>query len=211
MDETVKIEDSELIKSFNSGSESAFDELVRKYSTQMFKVAYGFLRKHEDAEEVVQDAFVKVYKNLKTFRGDSSFSTWLHRILINLARNKYQWNKRRGELQKISISEKRQVPDGSDAGDIDFADMTRSPHVMIEKKEEGERIMAAIANLPETLRESIVLRHLEDMSYEDIAKVTGANIGTVKSRISRAREALTKVLKNNSGIPARALGGCQHE
>ena len=196
MDETVKIGDSELIKSFNSGSESAFDELVRRYSTQMFKVAYGFLRSNEDAEEVVQDTFVKVYKNLKTFRGDSSFSTWLHRILINLARNKYQWNKRRGEQQKISISEKRQTPDGGDAGDIDFADMTQSPHALTEKNEEDERIMIAIANLPETLRESIVLRHLEDMRYEDIARIMGANIGTVKSRLSRARGALAKVLKN---------------
>ena len=165
----------------------------------MFKLAYGFLRSHEDAEEVVQDAFVKVYKNLKTFRGDSSFSTWLHRILLNLARNKYQWNKRRGEQQKISISEKRQSPDGGDAGDIDFADMTRSPHAMKEKSEEEERIMSAIATLPETLREAIVLRHLEDMRYEEIAGITGANIGTVKSRLSRAREALTKVLKNEDG------------
>ena len=199
MDETAKTEDSELVKSFNSGSESAFDELVRRYSTHMFRLAYGFLRSHEDAEEVAQDAFVKAYKNLRTFRGDSSFSTWLHRILLNLARNKYQWNKRRGEQQKISISEKRQNPDGGDAGDIDFADMTRSPHAMREKDEEEERIMSAIANLPETLRETIVLRHLEDMRYEDIAKVTGANIGTVKSRISRAREALTKMLKKEDG------------
>ncbi len=195
MNDAVKTEDSELVKSFNSGSESAFDELVRKYSTQMFKVAYGFLRNNEDAEEVVQDTFVKVYKNLKTFRGDSSFSTWVYRILINLARNKYQWNKRRGEQQKISISEKRQTPDGGDAGDIDFADMAHAPQAMMEKSEENERIMSAIAGLPETLKESIVLRHLEDMRYEDIAKVTGANIGTVKSRLSRAREALTKILK----------------
>jgi RNA polymerase sigma-70 factor (ECF subfamily) len=199
MDETIKTEDSELIRSFNSGSESAFDELVKRYSTQMFKLAYGFLRSHEDAEEVVQDSFVKVYKNLKTFRGDSSFSTWLHRILLNLARNKYQWNKRRGEQQKISISEKRQNPDGSDAGDIDFADTGNSPQKIKEKAEEEERIMSAIATLPETLRESLVLRHLEDMRYEDIAKLTGANIGTVKSRLSRAREALTKILKSEVG------------
>lgn len=199
MDDTIKIEDAELIKSFNSGYEPAFDELVMRYGTQMFKVAYGFLRSHEDAEEVVQDTFVKVYKNLKTFRGDSSFSTWLHRILINLARNKYQWNKRRGEQQKISISEKRQNPDGSDAGDIDFADVSNSPQKIKEKAEEEERIMSAIATLPETLRESLVLRHLEDMRYEAIAKLTGANIGTVKSRLSRAREALTKILKSDAG------------
>ncbi|MFA6566944.1 MAG: sigma-70 family RNA polymerase sigma factor [Victivallales bacterium] len=197
MDETVKKEDSELIRSFNSGSESAFDELVMRYSTQMFKLAYGFLRSHEDAEEVVQDTFVKVYKNLKTFRGDSSFSTWLYRILINLARNKYHWNKRRGEQQKTSISEKRQSLDGGDAGDMDFADTSQStPHAMTERNEEEERIMTAIARLPETLREAIALRHLEDMRYEDIARVTGANIGTVKSRLSRARKALTKELKN---------------
>ena len=196
MNDAVKTEDSELVKSFNSGSESAFDELVRRYSTQMFKVAYGFLRNSEDAEEVVQDTFVKVYRNLKTFRGDSSFSTWVYRILINLARNKYQWNKRRGEQQKISISEKRQTPDGGDAGDIDFADTAHAPHSIMEKREEDERIMSAIEDLPETLKESIVLRHMEDMRYEDIARITGANIGTVKSRLSRARESLAKTLKN---------------
>ncbi len=198
MDEPVKTEDCELIKSFNSGSESAFDELVRRHSTQMFKVAYGFLRSHEDAEEVVQDTFVKVYRNLKTFRGDSSLSTWLHRILLNLARNRYHWNKRRGEQQKTSISENRKTPDGRDAGDIDFADMAHSPDAMKEKSEEEERIMTAISGLPGTLREAIILRHIEDMRYEEIAKVTGANIGTVKSRISRAREALTKVLKSET-------------
>ncbi|MFA6291266.1 MAG: sigma-70 family RNA polymerase sigma factor [Victivallales bacterium] len=199
MNDAVKVEDSELVKSFNSGSESAFDELVKRYSTQMFKVAYGFLRSNEDAEEVVQDTFVKVYRNLKTFRGDSSFSTWTYRILINLARNKYQWNKRRGEQQKVSISEKRQTPDGGDAGDIDFADTAHAPNTIMEKSEEDERIMSAIADLPEALKESIILRHLEDMSYEDIARITGANIGTVKSRLSRARESLARMLKNERG------------
>lgn len=200
MNETAKTEDLELIRSFNSGSEAAFDELVRRYGTQMFKLAYGFLRSHEDAEEVVQDTFVKVYKNLRTFRGDSSFSTWLHRILLNLARNKYHWNKRRGELLKISISEKRQNSDGSDTGDIDFADTGKSPNEISQGKEDEESIMVAIASLPESLREAIMLRHLEDMSYEDIAKITGANIGTVKSRLSRAREALSKILKDKGNL-----------
>lgn len=200
MNDKAKGEDLELIRSFNSGSEASFDELVRRYGNQMFKLAYGFLRSHEDAEEVVQDTFVKVYKNLKTFRGDSSFSTWLHRILLNLARNKYHWNKRRGESQKISISEKRQNPDGAEVGDIDFADTSKSPNEITEKREDEEGMMIAIASLPEPLREAIVLRHIEDMSYEDIAKITGANIGTVKSRLSRAREALTKILKNENTL-----------
>ena len=191
--------DGELIAEFKNGNASVFDLLIARHASKLYGTAYALISNHHDAEEVVQDTFVRAYRGLNNFRGDSNLDTWLHRIVSNLARNKYQWNKRRGEQQKISISEKRQNPDGGDAGDIDFADSSRSPQTIKEKEEEDERIMSAIANLPETLRESLVLRHLEDMRYEDIAKLTGANIGTVKSRLSRAREALTKILKSEAG------------
>ncbi len=195
MEETIRNDDLELVKSFNSGSEQAFDELVRKYSVQMYNVARGLLGSSEDAEEIVQDAFVKVYNNLKTFRAESSFSTWLYRIVVNLARNKYHWNRRRGAGQHISLSEKK--PDGNDGRneDMQLPDNSYTPYKELESTEEDERIMKAIDSLPESLKETIILRHLKDMSYEEIAKITGTNIGTVKSRISRAREALSEKLK----------------
>ncbi|MFZ2654359.1 MAG: sigma-70 family RNA polymerase sigma factor [Victivallales bacterium] len=195
MEETIKTEDSDLVKGFMSGSESAYDELVRKYSVHMYNVAFGLLGSHEDAEEVVQDGFVKAYSNLKTFRGDSTFSTWLYRIVVNLARNKYHWNRRRGSGQNISISENRSVDDEGKERDLDIPDTSSAPGREIESSEEDERIMNAINGLPDALKEVIVLRHIKDMSYEEISKITGANIGTVKSRISRARETLSEILK----------------
>ncbi len=209
MEETAKNDDLELVKSFNAGSEQAFDELVRKYSVQMYNVAHGLLNSREDAEEVVQDAFVKAYGNLKTFRGDSSFSTWLYRIVVNLARNKYHWNRRRGAGQHISMSEKRPYDnDGGRNEDMELADTSNIPTKALESNEEDDRIMKAIDSLPEALKETIILRHIKDMSYEEIAKITGANIGTVKSRISRARETLSASLKNEpakrrTGVSAR--------
>ncbi len=198
MVETDKANDIELVQSFNAGSQGAFDELVRKYSTQMYRVAYGFLRNSEDAEEVVQDAFVKAYGNLKTFRGDSSFSTWLHRIVVNLSRNRYHWNRRRGAGQNISISDNNAGDANGRKEDMDMPDVSNTPGKELERADEDNRIMKAVDSLPETLKEVIILRHVDDMSYEEIAKITGANIGTVKSRISRARETLMASLKNES-------------
>ena len=195
MEEAVKTEDSDLVKGFMSGSESDFDELVRKYSVHMYNVAFGLLGSREDAEEVVQDGFVKAYNNLKTFRGDSSFSTWLYRIVVNLARNKYHWNRRRGAGQNISISEIKSWEEEGQTKDLDVPDASSAPDKAIESSEEDERIMNAINELPEVLKEVIVLRHIKDMSYDEISGITGANIGTVKSRISRARETLSEVLK----------------
>ncbi|HCE45913.1 MAG TPA: hypothetical protein DET40_20400 [Lentisphaeria bacterium] len=195
MEETTGTDDSDLVRSFMGGSESAFDELVRKYSVKMYNVAYGLLGSREDAEEVVQDGFVKAYNNLRTFRGDSSFSTWLYRIVVNLARNKYHWNRRRGAGQNISMSENSTREDAGKDKDLDVPDTSSAPEKAIESSEEDERIMNAINALPDALKEVIVLRHIEDMSYEDISGITGEKIGTVKSRISRARETLSEVLR----------------
>ncbi|HBC87559.1 MAG TPA: RNA polymerase subunit sigma-24 [Lentisphaeria bacterium] len=200
MEETVKNDDPELVRSFNSGSEAAFDELVRKYSVQMYNVAHGLLGSREDAEEVVQDAFVKAYRNLKTFRGDSSFSTWLYRIVMNLSRNKYHWNRRRGAGQNISMSAEKGFGNDGKNQDMDVPDISNGPEKAIESAEENSRIMKAVDALPETLKEVIILRHVENMSYEDIAKITEANIGTVKSRISRARETLSERLKSECPV-----------
>jgi RNA polymerase sigma-70 factor (ECF subfamily) len=196
MEEMDRKDDLELARRFNSGSEEAFDELVMKHSVPMYNVANGLLKSREDSEEVVQDAFVKVYASLKNFRGDSSFSTWLYKIVLNLARNRYHWNRRRGAGQHISISEKGTDGQYADrTGDMDLTDNSCVPGKDLESKEEDARIMEAINGLPGALKETIILRHMNDMSYEEIAKVTGANVGTVKSRISRAREALTASLK----------------
>ena len=101
---TQMMETAELIAAFKAGKQESFDKLVVMYSPQLYRTAYGLLGSKQDAEEVVQDAFVRAYRALGSFRGDSSFETWMHRITINLARNKFHWNRRRGEGQMTSIS-----------------------------------------------------------------------------------------------------------
>ena len=99
--------DRELVERFNSGERAAFDELVDRYSSRAYQIAYGVLGNREDAEEVAQDVFVRVYRALGKFRGDSEFTTWMYRIAVNLAKNKYRWNKTRGGQRTISIDAPR--------------------------------------------------------------------------------------------------------
>ena len=185
----IKERDAELIKRFVSGDLSAFDELVEHHSAKSYQIAFGLLGDKLDAEEVVQDAFVKVYKNLKNFRGDSSFSTWLFRIVTNLSRNKYHWHRRRGADVNISISD-RFSDDDNVKLDLDIPDNRMEPSRELENRETGMQILDAINRLPDKLKEVIVMRHIEDMSYSEIAEQLKCELGTVKSRLARAREAL---------------------
>jgi RNA polymerase sigma-70 factor (ECF subfamily) len=143
----------------------------------------------QDAEEVVQDAFVRAYNAMSDFRGDSSLETWLHRITVNLARNKYHWNRRRGDGINISLSDNRE-PDEAEAADVDLPDSRLQPGQQMEKDELNANILHAIHYLPKKMRETMVLRHLEDMPYEKIAELLDCRVGTVKSRLARGRELL---------------------
>ncbi len=181
--------DAELIERFRSGDESAFETLVNKHAAKAYQISFGLLGNKLDAEEVVQDAFVKVYKNLDKFRGDSSFTTWLYRIATNLSRNKYHWHRRRGRDVNVSISNNF----GSEnevQSDMEIPDNKLEPSKVLENKETGVKLVNAIKKLPKKLKEVIILRHIEDMSYAGIANVLECELGTVKSRLARAREAL---------------------
>jgi RNA polymerase sigma-70 factor (ECF subfamily) len=184
--------DTVIIKKFIDGSEVAFDELVKKHSNKAYQVAYGLLGNNHDAEEVVQDAFIKVFKNLKKFRGDSKFTTWLYRIVTNLARNKYHWHRRRGADVNVSISDS--MPGEINSVDMDIPDSKNEPLKILEYAEVEENLKIALNKIPEKLREVIILRHFEEMSYSDIASILNCELGTVKSRLARARDALKKEL-----------------
>ena len=184
-----KDKDHELIAGFVSGNEAAFDELVRRHSTKAYQIAFGLLGNKPDAEEIVQDAFVKVYRNLKKFRGDSSFTTWLYRIVTNLSRNKYHWRRRRGADVNLSMSSNYGNDDGNQL-DIDIPDHSLEPSRELENKEIGMNLATALKKLPEKLREVIILRHIEDMSYAEMADLLQCELGTIKSRLARAREQL---------------------
>lgn len=188
-----KSREAELIEQFKDGNDSAFDELVLMISPKLFRVAFALLGNKQDAEEVVQDAFVRAHRAIADFRGEASFETWMHRITVNLARNRFHWNRRRGEGVNVSLS----VPlDSGDAPkqEIDLPDSRMEPDKLLETLELENNIIRAMKNLPEGLRETMILRHMDDMPYEKIATLLDCKVGTVKSRLARGREMLRAAL-----------------
>jgi RNA polymerase sigma-70 factor (ECF subfamily) len=201
MAENEKQRDFELIERFKAGDSSAFDRLVEFYGAKAYQIAYGLLGDRQDAEEVVQDAFLKAHKNLADFRGDSSFSTWFYRIITNLSRNRYHWNRRRGAGVNISMSN-AVADEMSDKSEMEIPDKKLNPSILLQRSEKELALMRSIWSLPEKLREVIMLRHAEDMSYVDMAEMLGCELGTVKSRLARARDALKKQFNNGDGVGA---------
>ena len=208
MDQEQKTREDALLKAFRSGDAAAFDALIGLYSAKLYKVAYALLGSRQDAEEVVQDTFLRAYRALRTFRGESSLETWLHRIALNLARNKYQWNHRRGSGLNVSLTAS-DGPDGESGTEIeqDVPDCRMEPDLVLEQNEIGTNIMKALNRLPDNLRETMLLRHVNDMPYEQIAQRLDCKVGTVKSRLSRGREMLRDYLAAAGILPS--AGGAQ--
>ena len=188
--------DQELLRRFRAGDESAFDELVLRHQQRAFNVAYQLLRDHEDATEVAQDAFVRAYRNLDSFHGECEFTTWLHRIVVNLAHNKHRWWKRRGKQSSVSLDAPVENVDAEMPRQ--FAAATEAPDTQAVKAEFVELLHRRMNELPRKFREVIVLRNVEDLSYDEIAAVLNCSVGTVKSRLARGREALRKSLQTES-------------
>jgi RNA polymerase sigma-70 factor (ECF subfamily) len=188
--------DQELLERCRAGDETAFDDLVVRHQQRAFNVAFQMLRDHEDATEVAQDAFVRIYRSVSGFRGECEFTTWLHRIVVNLARNKHRWWKRRGRQASVSLDHPMGTADGEVP--LQVAANTDAPDAQAVKAEFAELLDRQMHELPRKLREVLVLRNVEDLSYEQIATVLHCSIGTVKSRIARAREALREGLKDEA-------------
>ena len=191
---TATVSDRELIARFKDGEREAFDGLVERYSTRAFQIAYGVLGNRQDAEEVAQDVFVRVHRALPKFRGDSEFTTWMFRIAVNLARNKYRWNKTRGGKNTVSIDAPRPNQEGDGPG-LNLPEPRIGPDEKVAVDELRDTVTAEMENLPPLYREALMLRNVEHMSYEEIASLLGCKLGTIKSRIARAREELRKRLK----------------
>jgi RNA polymerase sigma-70 factor (ECF subfamily) len=192
--------DQELIKEFKGGNTAVFDLLIARHASKLYGTAYALLSNHHDAEEVVQDALVSAYRSLNNFRGDSNLGTWLHRIVSNLSRNKYHWNRRRGANVNISIhGVGNDLEKDKNDSDMELPDCSRIPDCQIEHSEIEKCLTEGMASLPESLRETMILRHVHDMSYEKIAEVLECKVGTVKSRIARGREILREIM-NKFGV-----------
>jgi RNA polymerase sigma-70 factor (ECF subfamily) len=185
--------DTELVRRFNAGDEDAFVEIVTRHREKMFSVAFGHLRNHADAEEITQDIFIHAYRGLARFRGDSSLSTWLHCIAFNLSRNRYGYYFRRHRRETCSFDCTL-----SDDNNATFADLIASdvadPARAAANHEFLEHVTVCLGKLNAHQREILTLRNLLDHSYEEIAATLGISLGTVKSRLARAREALRGLL-----------------
>lgn len=179
-----KADDQLLVERAKNGDKRAFDLLVLKYQHKIVKLIMRYVRDPAEALDVSQEAFIKTYRALPKFRGDSAFYTWLYRIAINTAKNHLVAMKRR----PIDFEVDLQDPDSYDMNArLQDAD---SPDRIAQREELRETVEDAIRNLPEELREAIVLREIEGLSYEEIARAMDCPVGTVRSRIFRAREAI---------------------
>jgi RNA polymerase sigma-70 factor (ECF subfamily) len=182
--------DQQLVVRAQHGDQQAFGLLVSKYQRKLARLLSRLIRDPAEVEDVAQETFIKAYRALGNFRGDSAFYTWLYRIGINTAKNYLVSQGRRAPTSTEFDSEEAE---GFDDGDL-LRDIN-TPERMLFSKEIGETVNAAMEALPEDLRTAITLREIEGMSYEDIAKMMDCPIGTVRSRIFRAREAVAEKLR----------------
>jgi RNA polymerase sigma-70 factor (ECF subfamily) len=184
-----KNSDKVLVERVKSGDKTAFDLLVLKYQHKIVKLVMRYVRDSAEALDVTQEAFLKAYRALPGFRGDSAFYTWLYRIAINTAKNYLVAQKRRPLDYDLDLQDPEQYDMQARLKSVD------SPEHMVLSEEIRETVNLAISDLPEDLRTAIVLREIDGMSYEEIAQTMECPIGTVRSRIFRAREAIDKRLK----------------
>ena len=181
--------DLEMLEAVQAGDATAYRGLVEKYQTRVYSVVYGMLRNREDARDVTQEAFVKAYKNIGSFRIEASFYTWLYRIAMNLAIDHIRKRKRR---ETVGFDETiAQRDDGGDIADVHHDD---SPARTLERKQLYDRIMDAMDLLPADQKQVILLRELEGLSYKEISDVMEIPEGTVMSRLFYARKKLQKML-----------------
>jgi RNA polymerase sigma-70 factor (ECF subfamily) len=182
-----KTDDLDLINRFKGGDASAFEEIILKYQDRIYNICRYMLGNAYDAEDAAQDVFLKAYQNLNKFKPDSSLYTWLYRIAVNTCID----YRRKPFFESLFKKSKE-----GDVFVVDQPSDSPSPERLYGSKEIGNAIQLALGRLSEKLRTVIVLKEIEGLSYEEIAEVLDVSIGTVKSRISRAREELKELLKN---------------
>jgi RNA polymerase sigma-70 factor, ECF subfamily len=182
--------DRQLVERAQRGDKRAFELLVEKYQRKLARLLSRFIRDPAEVEDVTQEAFIKAYRALPAFRGDSAFYTWLYRIGINTAKNYLMAMGRRAPTStEVEAEEAEGFEEGEQLRDIN------TPESLLLSNEIAQTVNSTIEALPEELRTAIQMREIEGMSYEDIAKAMDCPIGTVRSRIFRAREAIAEQLR----------------
>lgn len=193
--------DRDLVERVQQGDTAAFDLLVRKYQHRVAAVISRYVRDWSEVQDVAQDTFIRAYRAIGNFRGDAQFSTWLHRIAVNTAKNHLVAHGRRPPGEDIDVEDAEQFESGLRLRDND------TPEREMMRQQLEHAVLAAVEALPPELREAITLREIEGMSYDDIAERMGCPIGTVRSRIFRAREAIDarmRPLLDHDAMPKRS-------
>jgi RNA polymerase sigma-70 factor (ECF subfamily) len=189
-EQEAALEDLRLVSGLQAGDERAYEQLIERFQNPVYNLAYRLLNDQADASDVAQEVFLKIFRNVGNFRGDSSLRTWVYRIAVNESHNRRRWlfRHRRGETgldETFEDSDGREKP-LMDSGETPF-DFTVNREALVLLEE-------ALADINPVFRAALVLREIEDMSYDEIAEILEVSIGTVKSRIVRGREALRRNL-----------------
>ena len=179
-----------LIQRCAAGEDQACTELVDAYQRMVYQLALSLLGDHDEALDLSQEVFLRVFRTIGAFRGQSALRTWIYRIVINQARNRQRWWRRRHRGEQISLDEHTRSH-----GELPARSAASSPDQMLDQKETAERLWLAVDQLSFEQKSAIVLREMHGLSYEEIAFSVGVAVGTVKSRLARAREALREELR----------------
>ena len=184
------VKDEELLQGFLGGDEKSFVELMQRYKQPILTFVYRFIGDYDDATDIAQETFVRLYRFAHTFKGEVKFSTWLYTIAANLSRSELKrYRRRMGTALSAAFSR-------DEAGEEwDVPDETYRPDDKVDSNRIAQEVQAALMKISPTYREMVILRDIQQMSYEEIAFVTGTEMGTVKSRINRGRAQLQELLQ----------------
>ena len=188
-------EELAVIRKVQNGDVNAFEDLVAAYEKNVYNLALRMTGSPEDAEDMAQEAFIKAYNSLSSFRGESKFSVWLYRIVSNVCLDFLRKRKKQGTVS-LSVED-----DEGEEAQLDLPDLSQSPEALLEKKLTREAVQRGLAALPEDARHILLLREIQGLSYEEIGETLGLEAGTVKSRIFRARKRLCAFLLADGNIP----------
>ena len=188
--------EQELVARAKAGDQSAFEQLVLDNQNRIYTLAVRMTGDREEGADLAQEAFIKAWQGLPTFQGDSSFSTWVYRLASNVCIDFLRQQKRRREVEPVLSL------DDEESAWMEPADYTQDPHRQLERAEVGRAVDRALQSLPDNHRQILVMRELSGLSYQEIGDALGVDIGTVKSRIARARVALRKKLLQDGNFSA---------
>jgi len=200
---TDRTDDSALVARCLDGDREAFDQLIDRFSSMAYMLAYRHLGDREEAMDLTQDVFLQIYRKLSSFRGHSSLKTWIHRIVVNMAYNKRKhWRVRKRNLTlslDAPVASRESDPNGATLKDR-VPDDSASPAERAERVDREQRLKLILASLPPLHRSILILRDMQELSYDEIADLLQIPVGTVKSRLSRARNELRQQLKREEWI-----------